>query len=77
MQVAEHRRWDLPRFLRIEKIGSGMASSVYLAVDACTRVKVALKVYDKRQLTKPLLAGVMSEVSIHGRLGELAPGACS
>jgi len=67
-QIAEQKQWELPRFLRIEKVGSGMASSVYLAVDACTRAKVALKVYDKRQLTEPLLRGVMSEISIHGRM---------
>lgn len=72
-QIAEQKQWELPRFLRIEKVGSGMASSVYLAVDACTRAKVALKVYDKRQLTEPLLRGVMSEISIHGRMGAVPP----
>ena len=67
-QIAAQKQWELPRFLRIEKIGSGMASTVYLAVDACSRNKVALKVYDKRQLTEPLLRGVITEVAIHGRL---------
>lgn len=37
-------RWDMPRFLRLQKIGSGFASTVYLAVDTLTSIRIALKV---------------------------------
>lgn len=39
-QIAAHPQYEMARFLRIEKVGVGMASSVYLAVDAISKIKV-------------------------------------
>jgi len=36
--------WNLSRFLRLEHVGKGYASQVFMAVDIPTRIRVALKV---------------------------------
>lgn len=38
--MAEHDEWCLKRFLRVEKIGSGLASSVYRVLDSVTNTQV-------------------------------------
>lgn len=38
--MADHDTWQLHRFLRVEKIGSGLASSVYRVLDSKTNMQV-------------------------------------
>jgi len=67
-QMADHDTWQLHRFLRVEKIGSGLASSVYRVLDSKTNMQCALKVYDMRRLNRALQDSVMQEIAIHGRV---------
>lgn len=43
-RMAAQGGWEMSRFLRLQKIGRGFASQVYMAVDILTNIKVALKV---------------------------------
>lgn len=43
-EVRQYDRWELARFLRLQKIGSGFASTVYLCLDTLTNRRLALKV---------------------------------
>ena len=38
--MAQHGEWTLNRFLRVEKVGSGLASSVYRVVDTVSNTQV-------------------------------------
>ena len=43
-QMAAHASWTVDRFIRLQKIGEGFASHVFLAIDTLGRMRVALKV---------------------------------
>lgn len=43
-EVRQFSKWELGRFLRLQKIGSGFASTVYLCMDTFTNRRLALKV---------------------------------
>lgn len=55
--MAKCSRWDCARFLRLQNIGSGFASTVYLALDTLSNTKVALKVRDPAQSRLPMPPG--------------------
>lgn len=60
--------FSLGRFVRVGKIGRGVASHVYHVRDLLSGMDLALKVYDRRMLPPNLLDGVHREISTHGQL---------
>ncbi len=63
---ASSRRVD--QFHLVKKIGSGYASTVYLAQCKATGNQVAVKLYHKTKLSELNLFQVSREISIHSRL---------
>ena len=60
--------WKIDQFHLLKKIGSGYASTVYLATCRTTGNQAAVKLYHKSKLSELNFFQVGREINIHGSL---------